>query len=92
MGWWKIRNVESGQIDHDFVGAVGTANAIPGKDTRNALYGGDGPADIMDVALKEIVQRYREAWGRPPHMAELQAVFNFCTGPERRAGAEYFDR
>ena len=77
MGWWKIENVESGQIDFDANGPGNLANQVPGRHSPDQLVNGDGPADIMGVAIKKIVEEYKEAWGRPPQREELQAVFNF---------------
>jgi len=73
MGWWKIKNVETGQIDFD-----------QSPTDEKILYNGDGPADIMGPALDTIADMYREAWGRDPKLDELQAVFNFVTGADAR--------
>lgn len=81
MGWWKIKDVETGQIDFDHRCADGQktlANAIPGRETEDALYNGDGPADLMGPFLRQISEQYSEAWGRPAKKEELVAVFNFC--------------
>jgi len=83
MGWWKIDSVKTGQIDlsHRAPGQNGTdlANAIPGKETdEDALYNGDGPADLMGPVLRKINAQYVEAWGRPAKPCELRAAFNFC--------------
>ena len=80
MGWWKIKDVESGQIDFNAkTAAPGTlVNAIPGKDDIAQLYNGDEPADIMGGTLREISKVYEKAWGRPAREEELTACFNFC--------------
>jgi hypothetical protein len=48
MGWWKIKDVESGQVDHNWESA-GTllTNAIPGRDSPENYYNGDDPADLL---------------------------------------------
>jgi len=80
MGWWKIKDVESGQIDgsHKCPTNPQLVNAIPGCETEDALYNGDGPADLMSPVLNKINKQYEEAWKRPARPEELQAVFNFC--------------
>jgi len=83
MGWWRIRNVESGTIDWSHKCSTNSqlVNAIPGEEAEDALYNGDQPADLMGPVLDEINEEYREAWGRPVKREELTAVFNFCSGP-----------
>ncbi len=80
MGWWRIRNVESGGIDWDHKCPTNDqlANAIPGEEKEDELYNGDHPADLMGAALEEINEAYKEAWGRSAKKEELTAVFNFC--------------
>lgn len=80
MGWWRIKDVESGGIDFDASSQLGKqlANAIPGEDDPNTLFNGDGPADVMQEALAEISALYEQAWGRPAKKEELTACFNFC--------------
>ena len=43
-------------------------------------FNGDGPADIMDQALKDIESDYinSPSIGRSPKPLEMQAVFDFC--------------
>lgn len=81
MGWWKINSVECGGIDltHGEKQGRELANALPGVDKPEELYNGDGPADVMDAALKKIVSLYDASWKRPPKEEELKAVFNFCS-------------
>lgn len=88
MGWWKIKSVERGQIDWD-ASKNGMANQVPGRDDPNALYNGDGPADEMGEALARIARLYKKTWGRWPKLDELQACFNFVTGPARDEGDTY---
>lgn len=80
MGWWKIRNVETGQVNFDAVTAApgALANAVPGKDDPGADYGGDDPADMMGATLRSISKTWELAWGRPAKPEELRACFNFC--------------
>lgn len=59
------------------LGPVEFANAVPGRDTPDDLYNGDGPADMMGVALRQIDKLYQEAWGRDAKPDELRACFNF---------------
>lgn len=82
MGWWRIRDIETGAIDWDHKCPTNNelVNAIPGEETEDALYNGDQPADLMDPVLDEINEEYKEAWGRPVKREELTAVFNFCSG------------
>lgn len=78
MGWWKIKDVESGQIDWCSPRESGQLiNAVPGQDSKDLLYNGDGPADVMGVALVKIFGLYEEAWQRSPSKEELRACFNF---------------
>lgn len=79
-GWWAITKGNSG-INPPPVDKGGLMNAIPGEDPGAARYNGDGPADIMGDALREIDLEYLMAWGRPATKMELEAVFDFCTGP-----------
>jgi hypothetical protein len=91
MGWWKIKDVESGidgtlsslQVDfgHQCPTNPSLVNAVPGEESATELYNGDGPADIMGLALEVINKAYQEAWGRPATKEELTAVFNFCCNP-----------
>ena len=80
MGWWKINNVECGQIDfsHECPTNPTLANAVPGYDKKDALYNGDGPADLMEPVLRKISKQYEDEWKRPAKPDELRAVFNFC--------------
>ena len=80
MGWWKIRNVESGQIDfgHKCPTNPQLTNAMPGQEVTDSMYNGDGPADLMGPVLRKISASYEAAWGRPAKKDELIAVFNFC--------------
>lgn len=78
MGWWKIKDVETGQIDFEAETAARTANAIPGKENVDCLFNGDGPADVMSRALHKIRGQYEQAWGRSAKKEELTACFNFC--------------
>jgi len=88
VGWWRMRDVETGQIDFAHRGPAGgpLANVVPGVDDGSvhgeggscALYGGDGPADAMDKTLRWIDGLYRAAWGRPVQADELRGMFNFC--------------
>ena len=93
MGWWKIKDVESGQVDfkHKAPGvSTELVNAIPGQETdEDALYNGDGPADAMADALDKISEQYETAWGRPAKKEELTAAFNFvCNGRFRKKDKE----
>ncbi|MCK5016626.1 MAG: hypothetical protein KAS32_06070, partial [Candidatus Peribacteraceae bacterium] len=87
-GWWKIKDVESGQIDWDQPEKEGgLINALPGSDDLEVLYNGDGPADVMDAAVDKITTLYQDAWSRGPTIRELRAVANFViNGRERGNG------
>ena len=80
MGWWKIKDVETGQIDFDHKCPTNPkfTNAVPGHEKEHALYNGDGPADLMGPILRSISKQYEEVWDRPAKKEELTAVFNFC--------------
>ena len=80
MGWWKIKDVETGMVDfgHKCPTNPQLANAVPGHETNGNLYNGDGPADLMGATLRKISKQYEDAWGRPAKKEELKAVFNFC--------------
>ena len=80
MGWWKIKDVKTGQVDFDHKCPTNEkfANAVPGKEAEDALYNGDGPADLMGPILRKISKQYEEAWRRPAKKEELRAAFNFC--------------
>jgi hypothetical protein len=80
-GWWAISPDNPGLGVPPPVDKGGLLNAVPGVDPGEGnLYNGDGPADIMDVALKHIAFQYWRSWGRPPEPEELRAVFEFCAG------------
>ena len=83
MGWWKIKDVETGQVSKNWDDGRGIANAIPHKDSKNDFYNGDKPADIMGKALREIRKCYQEDWERIEKPEEMKAVFNFCYNPMR---------
>lgn len=80
MGWWKIDSVERGQIDcsHKCPTNPQIVNAVPGRESVDAMYNGDGPADLMGPVLRKIDAQYVAAWGRSAKADELRAVFNFC--------------
>lgn len=77
MGWWKIKDVESGQIAVDL--------SKEERDNLPDLVIGDGPADIMGDAIDKIIACYvalPENDGRKlPCRQELQACFNFVVNP-----------
>ena len=60
-GWWAIEPGMGGGIQSQSTG----------------LYNGDDPADIMDAAIKRIVDAYLETWGRKPYLEEMSAVWDF---------------
>lgn len=64
MGWWSITDKNGGISPFGNIG----------------LYNGDGPADILDNAVQEVIREYEKAWGRKPYIQELQAAWNFSTG------------
>jgi len=66
MGWWSIIDEENPGIDW--------AEEAPDSE----FYMGDKPADIMRIALDEIREEWKKAWGREPKEPELRACFNFC--------------
>ncbi len=82
MGWWKIKDVKSGQIDECFNGTSGTLNAIHGEDT-DVLVNGDEVSDIIGSAIQKINEAYKCNWGRSATPEELQAAFNFVLNPQK---------
>lgn len=44
---------------------------------ETGLVWGDGPADILDDAIGKIIAEFREAYGRKPTRAELEAGLKF---------------
>ena len=66
-GWWPIGDGTTGGGIHS---------------SDEGLYGGDHTSDIMDSAIADIVKVYKEAWGREPHMAELQGIWEFSSHPD----------
>lgn len=50
---------------------------------------GDGPADILDNAIDEIVKEFQRDWGRKPTPDELRSGLEFSLGLHlRKAVAE----
>ena len=80
MGWWKIKDIETGMVDWDHECPTNheLTNAVPGYEVTDSMYNGDGPADLMGPMLKKISNLYKVSWGRPAKKDELIAVFNFC--------------
>ena len=69
MGWFVIKNIETGQM------------VMPPKfetNTEKEFWSGDDPLDIMDEAIKKIIISYHIQFGRIPYKEELQSVFNLC--------------
>lgn len=85
-GWWAVTRGNPG-INPPPVDKGGLMNALPGTDPGEARYNGDGPADIMDGAIDQIDLEYLMAWGRPATKMELDAVWEFCTGPIEEDGS-----
>lgn len=91
MGWWKIKDPETGQIDWETKptghgGDNELINAIPSRDSAEDHYNGDGPADTMGAAIHAIAKQYYETWGRWPYYEELVACFNFCANGYKESG------
>ena len=84
MGWWKVTDVATGQISCDLPsGHPGKdtdspVNAVPGRDSPDDYYNGDGPADALGAAMKSIDKQFLEQWGRLPFPPEMRACLNFC--------------
>ena len=84
MGWWKINCAGGISESRPPSGADGSLlNAVPGRDTIEDHYGGDGPADIMQAAIDEISVLWEKTWGRSPYPEELDGVWAFITGKYR---------
>lgn len=69
MGWWS--QGASGGIA-EFTGGPATE--------EREQYWGDGPADILDNALAEIVAEFQRAWQRKPYVDELRRGLEFSLG------------
>jgi hypothetical protein len=63
MGWWRVRDVETGQIDWtvptqpicDDTGQIGQlVNAIPGESHIECHFNGDVPADLITFGLNRV--------------------------------------
>jgi hypothetical protein len=62
MGWWAITGPDGGLL----------TRGLP-----TGMYNGDGPADILEPALKKVIEEYQVEWGRKPFLEEVQAALNF---------------
>lgn len=69
MGWWKIKDIETGMVDFDHKCPTNDqfVNAVPGHEPDEIgdpedLYNGDGPADLMGPILRKISKQYEDAW------------------------------
>jgi hypothetical protein len=76
MGWWKIDTVERGGVDPrlGLNRGYGLASAMPGVDSVEHHYNGDGPADICGVWMGEISEALRRI-GVVPTRAVLTALW-----------------
>ncbi len=68
MGWYQIASVRTGKPAY-FEGEF---------KSWLTLVSGERPADVMTNALGEIIELYKEAYGRKPKRRELEATFNLC--------------
>lgn len=82
MGWWLLD--DCGGIK-DFDDGRELQNALPGKDSSELRYGGDGPADIMGPAVDAITKEYESSWDRQPTRTELIGCLDFVCGPKKLA-------
>lgn len=73
MGWWKIKDVHTGQIDFE---AVKLRKMSP-EYNDEVLVNGDEPADILGDALKKVDKAYLKAWDRHIKIDECHAAWNF---------------
>jgi len=65
---------------------------VDSTEPHQELHIGDGPADVMDMALKEIDRLYLDQWGRLPKPEEIKALFDFCFSPIRNRTISEEDR
>lgn len=74
MGWWKINSPRRGQIDrsHDTGGRL--LNAVPGRDTAENHYNGDGPADSMGEAADKVLGVVGIAVPKPGSGAKVEGI------------------
>lgn len=75
MGWWKIRSVDSGGIDWDWKKGNRLVNAIPGSDSPDFYYNGDGPADILGLAVRRIEVEFAEELKLKPTREDFVYLF-----------------
>lgn len=57
----------------------GTSFALDLHADGTPMTWGDGPADLMDDALRQIIDVFKEDIGRPPSIEELIAGLRFST-------------
>jgi hypothetical protein len=76
MGWWKIDTVESGGIDLQLGlnRGYGLNNAMPGVDSVEHHYNGNGPADACGVWMDEVSEALRKI-GIMPRRTLLQSLW-----------------
>jgi hypothetical protein len=72
MGWWQIAS-PTGGIDWSQPSIRDVAKPEP-------MYGGDGPADSMGIAVDEIISQFEETFERKPYRAEIRATLDFVLG------------
>jgi hypothetical protein len=64
MGWWNTSR-------------DGTSFALDLHKDGSPMIWGDGPSDLIDAAVQEIIAMFREDLGRAPSLEELIAGLKF---------------
>ena len=77
MGWWQI-DLDKDELEAPRWKDSSLYNAIPGKDSKDRLYMGDEPADVLDEAIRAMDKAYRRTWSRKARRKELMALMEFC--------------
>lgn len=81
MGWWEIKDVESGALNVPKIIEREKLNegpdAKPPAYTPEMLLNGDEPADMLGEVLRKLDDLYKQHWDRPIKEAEARAAWNF---------------
>jgi hypothetical protein len=95
MGWWKIKDVETGGIDLSWNRPeTQYKSAIPGRDPLENYYNGDEPAALIEKWLGKTV-RALEKWQLEPTFELVFDIWRQGGEPfyHKSAGmSKYFDR
>jgi hypothetical protein len=84
MGWWEIKNVESGALDVPKIlkKLNSDLKAQSPSYTPELLLNGDDVADALGEAFEKINKLYVKNWDRPIKRQEALAAWNFVINPK----------